>query len=165
MKIFSVFGGLSFYVFLAPYVSGQEKGLARKGLWRAAAALAALFLLVAAAFGEQGMALLPWPAVSVYEQRQGSRRLSGALGCDLCRASGDDASGECGKLRFFILGLIGESCCFHKLGKSFFGAVWLCWCFLLLSGAGKTERRRRFMSDLEQLCGGSGERGVSGDPR
>ena len=45
-------------------MSGQEKGLARKGLWRAAAALAALFLLVAAAFGERGMALLPWPAVS-----------------------------------------------------------------------------------------------------
>ena len=64
LKMFSVFGGLSFYVFLAPYVSGQEKGLARKGLWRAAAALAALFLLVAAAFGERGMALLPWPAVS-----------------------------------------------------------------------------------------------------
>lgn len=64
LKMFSVFGGLSFYVFLAPYVSGQEKGVVRKGLWRAVAALAALFLLVVAAFGEWGMALLPWPAVS-----------------------------------------------------------------------------------------------------
>lgn len=64
LKMFSVFGGLSFYVFLAPYVSEREKGMVRRGLWRAAAALAALFLLVAAAFGEQGIRLLPWPAVS-----------------------------------------------------------------------------------------------------
>lgn len=76
--------------------------------------LAALFLLVAAAFGERGMALLPACGV-VYEQRQGSGRLSGALGCDFCGASGDDASGECGKLAFY-LGLIGKLL-FPKVGK------------------------------------------------
>ncbi|MFQ9395990.1 MAG: hypothetical protein ACLR2E_20695 [Lachnospiraceae bacterium] len=115
-----------------------KKGLARKGLWRAAAALAALFLLVAAAFGERGMALLPWPAVSFMSSARGSRRLSGALGCDFCGASGDDASGECGKLAFY-LGLIGKLL-FPKVGENFSGAVWLCWCFSLLSGAGKTEK-------------------------
>ena len=33
LKMFSVFGGLSFYVFLAPSMNRQEKGLVRKGLW------------------------------------------------------------------------------------------------------------------------------------
>ena len=31
LKMFSVFGGLSIYVFLAPSMNRQEKGLVRKG--------------------------------------------------------------------------------------------------------------------------------------
>ena len=157
LKIFSVFGGLSFYVFLAPYVSGQEKGLARKGLWRAAAALAALFLLVAAAFGERGMALLPWPAVSFMS----SARVPGGFLSrwdDFYGASGDDALVSAGSSLFY-LGLIGKLL-FPKWGKLRGGLAVLV--FLVALWCGENGKAAKIY-DLEQLCGGSGERGVSGD--
>ena len=79
----------------------------------------------------------------VYEQRQGSGRLSGALGCDFCGASGDDASGECRKLAFYRT---DWKLLFPKVRKkNFSGAVWLCLVFLVALWCGKTERQQGFV--------------------
>lgn len=116
LKMFSVFGGLSFYVFLAPSMNRQEKGLVRKGLWRASAVLVTLFLLVAAAFGEEGIGRLPWPVVSFMSSarvpggflERWDVIFAGLLETMLLAGVGSS---------LFYLGIIGEML-FHRLKKS-----------------------------------------------
>lgn len=67
MEMFSVFGGLGFYLFLAPGIQTQKTGHSDlvKGMAKVAAALLALFVILAGAFGEKGISELPWPVLTL----------------------------------------------------------------------------------------------------
>lgn len=70
IEMFSVFGGIGFYLFLAPGVGGEEgrryahRDLV-KGMGQVAAALLALFVILAGAFGKNGISGLSWPVVTL----------------------------------------------------------------------------------------------------
>lgn len=70
MEMFSVFGGVGFYLFLAPGVGREgEENYSHselvKGMGQTAAALLALFVIIAGAFGENGIRKLRQPVVTL----------------------------------------------------------------------------------------------------
>lgn len=79
VEMFSVFGGMGFYLFLAPGVgNGESTGKKDKkqrdkgdhralveGMGQVAAALLGLFVILAGAFGDRGISGLTWPVVTL----------------------------------------------------------------------------------------------------
>lgn len=66
-QMFSVFGGTTGFLFLAPQVDGRKKGEKAflKGMLLTAAALFGLFLVLAVTFGERGISEFTFPTVAL----------------------------------------------------------------------------------------------------
>lgn len=66
-QMFTAFGGVGLFLFLAPAIDDQKRG--KQALFRGVGVTLAgefvLFLIIIGTFGEQGMKALPWPLVTL----------------------------------------------------------------------------------------------------
>lgn len=67
LQMFTVFGGMGVFLFVAPNLSGIERHryALRKGILVTGVSVLLIFLVAVGTFGESGMRALPWPALTL----------------------------------------------------------------------------------------------------